>query len=220
MTNCYLLLQFKFQRPNGLVVRYNVTTLVTYLLASGNFFEPESRIEFSDGDLQRLDQQVKDIGLSFHSVFDAKRTPESKQQKKIANMRFERDALTGLERCCGELVVEMLHLIESQEVDMEMAEILLLTSLFPQFNDLCEQMSGTDPEYALQSIANYKIFLLGPPNRPTQDSQGLLQVCIDQFEMQQRIIKCRAEESSDSDDSDSDDSDSDSETGSSCSDSS
>lgn len=186
---------------------------------SGNFFEPETRLEFSDDDLQRLDMQVQDVGLSFDSVYDAKRIPESKQQKQISNMRFERDALTGLERCCGELVVEMVDLIENEDADMEMAEMLLLTSLFPQFADLCEQMSGTDPEYALQTVENFKIFLLGPPNRPTQDHSGLLQVCIGQFEMHQRAIKRSTHESTLDSDSGCDESDSD-DTGSSSSDSS
>lgn len=184
-------LVFPFTRPNGLVIRYNAETLAAYLLASGNFFEPETRIHFSDDDLQRLDKQVQTLGLEMDSVYDAKKKPDSYHAKHIKNMRFERDALTGLDRCCGEVVVEMLHLIEGEDVDLEIAEMLLLTSLFPQFADLCEQMQSADPEYAWQSIEHFKIFLLGPPNRPTscptQDQQGLLQICISQFEEQQSM---------------------------------
>ena len=122
--------------------------------------------------------------------------------------RFERDALAGLDRCCGEVVVEMLDLIESNDVDIEMAEILLLTSLFPQCTELFQQMQGTNPEYTSQSIKHFKAFLqgnecrsklrvcscfqfiyTGPPNRPTEDSQGLLQICLDHFEQQERMFK-------------------------------
>ena len=52
--------------------------------------------------------QVNEAGLSLESVFKAKNNPNSLQMK---TMRFERDALTGLERYCGEIVVEMLEIV-------------------------------------------------------------------------------------------------------------
>jgi hypothetical protein len=40
-------------------VLYNVDSLVDYFLATGDFSEPETRLEFSDRDLKALDQAVR-----------------------------------------------------------------------------------------------------------------------------------------------------------------
>jgi hypothetical protein len=60
---CVLFVQFEFTRTNGSVVVYNVETLVQYILATGDFSEPETRIPFSDEDLRRIDSEV-DIPVS------------------------------------------------------------------------------------------------------------------------------------------------------------
>jgi hypothetical protein len=49
---------FKFSRPNGTKVRFNIESLVDYLLASGDFNDPETRIPFSDTDLSEIDSIV------------------------------------------------------------------------------------------------------------------------------------------------------------------
>jgi len=50
---------FKFVRPNGTVVRFNIESLVDYLIASGDFNDPETRIPFSDADLTEIDAIVR-----------------------------------------------------------------------------------------------------------------------------------------------------------------
>jgi len=49
------------QLPGGdyVHVEYNLSSLIDYFLKSGDFVEPESRIEFTDEDLLRLDLQVR-----------------------------------------------------------------------------------------------------------------------------------------------------------------
>lgn len=49
---------FHFVRPNGTVVRFNIASLVDYLLASGDFTDPETRIPFSDENLAEIDEIV------------------------------------------------------------------------------------------------------------------------------------------------------------------
>lgn len=49
---------FKFSRPNGTKVQFNVDTLVDYLLTSGDFHDPETRLPFSDDDLREIDRIV------------------------------------------------------------------------------------------------------------------------------------------------------------------
>lgn len=55
---------FKFARPNGSIVRFNIESLVDYLLASGDFSDPETRIPFSDNDLTEIDAIVSSIRLA------------------------------------------------------------------------------------------------------------------------------------------------------------
>lgn len=49
---------FKFSRPNGTIVQFNVETLVDYLLTSGDFHDPETRLPFSDDNLREIDTIV------------------------------------------------------------------------------------------------------------------------------------------------------------------
>ena len=49
---------FKFIRSNGTCVLLNVDSLVDYMLATGDFTDPETRIPFSDHDLNAIDQLV------------------------------------------------------------------------------------------------------------------------------------------------------------------
>jgi hypothetical protein len=49
---------FKFARPNGTIVRFNIESLVDFLLSSGDFHDPETRIPFSDADLAEIDAIV------------------------------------------------------------------------------------------------------------------------------------------------------------------
>jgi hypothetical protein len=163
---------FQFTRPNGKVVQYNVKTLASYMLHTGNFCEPETRIAFSDDDLKRVDGMTSVIGLKIGSVLEAKRKPQ-----QFMDMHFRRDALLGLEGCCGELVVEMLQVIE-EESDFEEGEMRLLMSIFPLFGDLFRQIQAEDPEYAKQSLEHFTAFLNGPPNRRTEsfDEFGFLPI--------------------------------------------
>ena len=55
--------RFSYARPNGLIVEYSCESLADYLLCSGQFREPETRLPFSDSDLRRLDEQIRLLGL-------------------------------------------------------------------------------------------------------------------------------------------------------------
>ena len=87
---------YEFVRPNGTCSRFNVESLVDYLLATGDFTDPESRLPFSDDDLKKIDKAVDKAGLKKKSVYAAKTTPENITY--YADLSFRRDALLGLER--------------------------------------------------------------------------------------------------------------------------
>lgn len=83
---------------------------------------------------------------------------------------------TGLERCAGEFVTQMLDVVESD--DPEEGEIELIMNLFPSFSSVFDQIRTNDEEYAKQCMNHFKAYLRGPKNRPTEDTSGLLSVIL------------------------------------------
>lgn len=49
---------FTFIRPNGSSTRFNVESLIDYMLETGDFTDPSSRLSFSDDDLKMIDKIV------------------------------------------------------------------------------------------------------------------------------------------------------------------
>ena len=52
---------FKCIRSNGVVVAFNVDTLVEYMISTGDFSDPETRVNFSDTELAEIDALVSSI---------------------------------------------------------------------------------------------------------------------------------------------------------------
>lgn len=82
---------FFFIRPNGTVVAFNIDSLVDYLLFTGEFNDPETRIPFSDKDLMKIDTLAESFGLKRKSVYQAKLNAA----QLYADLHFRRDALLG-----------------------------------------------------------------------------------------------------------------------------
>ena len=107
---------------------FNVDSLADFMLATGEFFDPITRLPFSDDNLREIDLCVTRAGLQKGSVLAAKNNPQN-----YAESRFRRDALEGLERCAGEVVAEMLTLVETN--DPHLAQMQLLMASLPAFAD-------------------------------------------------------------------------------------
>ncbi|CAN0383290.1 unnamed protein product, partial [Ectocarpus sp. 12 AP-2014] len=84
---------YRFVRPNGIVVMYNLDSLVDYFISTGDFLEPETRLPFSDDQLRDIDGKARAAGLSKPSVLAAKRDPG-----RYAEQKFQQDALVGEKR--------------------------------------------------------------------------------------------------------------------------
>jgi len=158
-----------FSRPNGSTVAFNVDNLVDYMLSTGDFSDPETRLPFTDNDLRDIDALATKLGLQKQSTLDAKNTPQAFTESK-----FRRDALLGLERCAGEVVTDILNIIET--CDPDEAQMRLVLRELPMFADYYRQLRDADPDFALQCMAHWQQFLEGPPNRPNEDLYGLIEV--------------------------------------------
>jgi hypothetical protein len=184
---------FQYTRTNGVVVQFNVETLIDFLISSGDFTDPETRLPFNDEQLKAIDSVAKVNGLIRPSVYEAKNNLSFYSEKK-----FRRDALLGLERCAGEVITDMLNLIENADPDVAQMQLAMSGLLsffffffvvffflfccfsveFPSFVDYFRQIREVDSEYASKCIAHWKLFLVGPPNRPNDDEYGIMKVFI------------------------------------------
>lgn len=165
---------FKFFRPNGGVVAFNSDSLADFMISTGDFHDPETRIPFSDDNLREIDEicakssrRSKGAVKSRPSVLEAKRNPQA-----YAEARLHRDALEGLERCAGDVIADMLNVIETSDPDD--AQIRLVGHELPIFADLYRQLRDADPLYAHQCLEHWRSFIAGPPNNPNQDIYGLV----------------------------------------------
>ena len=178
---------------------FNIETLVDFILATGDFTDPETRLPFSDDDLLQIDVMAKKAGLNKQSVYETKQNPRA-----FDDLKFRRDALQvhdspvrshniyppltqlftlavpllrrqGLERCAGEVVTDMLTIIE--EFDPEEAQMRLVMQELPTFADYYRQLSDADPAFARQCMVHWKTFLVGPPNRPNEVGSTDRQPC-------------------------------------------
>lgn len=172
---------WKFVRPNGSVIQFNAETLVDYILATGDFTDPETRLPFSDKDLKEIDDVLKKAEIRKSSVLDAKKNPEM-----FSEFKFRRDALQGLERCAGEVIADILTIIETCEPDE--AQMRLIMRELPAFADYYRQLKEADSSYALQCMKHWSQFLVGPPNRPHEDVYGLIEIVLNFLSLCDTIV--------------------------------
>jgi hypothetical protein len=163
--------KFIFIRPNGSPVRYNVDSLIDYCVATGDFSEPESRLPFSFEDLARMDHEAKNHGLSKPSVVEAR-----KNASRYSEMQSNRDLVTGLDSCAGEVVSQIILLIESPSSVANQTK--LLSELLPELYDWIRQLMTADPAAGSHCLQQYMILMAGPPNRPIEDKSGLKDVVL------------------------------------------
>jgi hypothetical protein len=172
---------FVFER-DGFVGRFNVASLVDYLHATGNFVEPQTRLPFSDDDLERLDVMAAVQGLGRPSVKQAKEGIGGPGAGTSGERGPPRDdevdaPLEALDALCGDAVAAMLEAIETKPgagaASLEVVSSRLLLEVFPLFAGYFGQLAGASWPYAVQSVAHHKRRLAGPPNRPVQDLSGL-----------------------------------------------
>jgi len=160
---------FKFVRSNGFTVCFNIDSLVEYMLSTGDFSDPETRIPFTDSELKLIDETAKKKGFQKESVVDAKMNVD-----KYSELKFRRDALLALERCAGEVITDMLDIVENYEPDE--AQMQLVMREFPTFLDYFKQLRDADASYASTCNSHWRQFMQGPPNKPNVDEYGLIHV--------------------------------------------
>jgi hypothetical protein len=190
------------------VVRYNVKSLVEYLMASGDFTEPTARVPFSLAQIVELEDVARRAGvcevMEGSGLLSAWRDKD-KRGGRFHQQRTFHEMLIGADRCLGETVCDMRAAIECE--DLEEGHVRLVT-LFPQvtfeigwlfvvplfdrvspsplsfttsrqFIHGFAELQGADPAFARQCLIQYRHTIRGPPNKPTPERGGLLQAAMD-----------------------------------------
>lgn len=157
---------FIFKRGNS-IARIDAGALIDYILSTGDYCDPESRLPFDDCALRRLDQIGYRLGKP--SVLRARADLQAKFQER----EFLRDAMCGLERICGDSVTQMFELVEKvneREISLDDAHVHLLTYIVPEFQSNFSQLMEADKTYARHSAEQFGAFLRGPPNKPIRQT--------------------------------------------------
>uniref|UniRef100_I2CRL9 Uncharacterized protein n=1 Tax=Nannochloropsis gaditana (strain CCMP526) TaxID=1093141 RepID=I2CRL9_NANGC len=175
-------------KERACVVWYDVRALCSYLIATGNFVEPTSRRPIGAKDVEVLASKLLQLG---EKEMEEKLCSTFASSARATQWREQMDLLEGLDRCVGEVVTEMLRLVEgrSAATDGEFRLCMLL----PHFDHFFGQLIQADEAYAMQCIDQYIRVLSGPPTHPTPDAHGLLPACLSVLREKQKALKGQVE---------------------------
>ena len=158
---------FTFITPHGHDIKYNIESLVQYIDSSGDFRDPVSRYPFSSDDIMNIDQKINDNEDLTH-LPSLKNIRENSHQYCVQKQKKEE--CQNLEACLGELVVEMLDIIESPSMGPRTTEVaeMRMYALLSEFDAPFKLLKSIDIEQARQSLLTWLVFLRGPAKRPTK----------------------------------------------------
>lgn len=152
---------FSYSRGRDSTGAFDLHALVEYLVATGDFRDPETRVPFSDETLQALDAMAAEEGLTLPSAAKRSRGDEYSASKSRLV------AVTGVERLAHEHIAECLAELEREPFSASTAQVCaamlstcarpahqathLLTTqrvfqvdIFPQLANVLQQMASLD----------------------------------------------------------------------------
>ena len=99
---------FTYKRSAQSTGAFDLPTLVQYLVATGDFRDPETRVAFPDDVLKRLDESAVAAGLPSPSAARAAKAETYKDQDTTLM------AITGVERLAHDFLAESMELLEQE----------------------------------------------------------------------------------------------------------
>jgi hypothetical protein len=161
---------FEFCAPRGRTIVYNAQSISNYFLKTGCMLDPVCRVEWSKSDIDKLQSQLPEYETTYSVsglFFDI--TAKSVEMRKNIGIK---QSLLSLENCLGELVAEVLQIIEGKAA-ADSAE-LNISLLLSQFEIPFEEMKQIDLEYTYHIWSSWLTFLKGPKIKPTLNRANLL----------------------------------------------
>jgi hypothetical protein len=151
-----------FSAPNGKEINYNVQSIYQYFIKSGNLIDPVTRVEWCDEDIRKLESLM--IVQQPYSNLNLKSLIKTKKNETEV-MKSNKQNVLSLERCIGEIVSEILKIIEgkSSSENSDLNLMLLLSQIEIPF----EEMKANDIEYSYHVWSSWLTFIHGPRIKPT-----------------------------------------------------
>jgi hypothetical protein len=170
---------FEFSAPKGRTIVYNADSISKYFLFTGSLVDPVCRVEWSRSDVNRLQLALLEYKSEMHSE-SALFADIYLKTIELKNGLSLKQNLLSLEHCLGELVSELLKIIEGKS-DTESAELEILL-LLSQFEIPFAEMKKIDIEYSFHVWSSWILFLKGPKIKPTHDRENLLRTAVNLLE--------------------------------------
>jgi hypothetical protein len=150
--------------PSGACIHYNLSSFVQYLTVTRDFTDPVTRLPLQIDDLERIQLKILTSGLQLPNVL------ELYQQPKPVEAHSD---VRSIEACLGELITDMLKLIERRRPSRDDQEYRLLV-IFSEFEIPFHEFKSLNLEAAYHALASWISLLRGPPKKPTRDPSALL----------------------------------------------
>ena len=153
-----------FMAPNGKQIRYNPISISTWFISKGDTIDPVMKIDWSTNDLIDLESSLKLLGV----VFDGGLIEKIKSRRKeMEREKIKFDSLYSLETCLGELISEIMQIIEEQRGASTMVQEFNLYLCLSQFELPFSEMKELDIEFSYYMWSSWLTFLKGPQPKPT-----------------------------------------------------
>lgn len=159
----------------GNQTKYNIESLVNYLISTGDFRDPMCRLPLNFEDLSYIDFIATGLNLP-------KLTEAAMKIEYYENRRRSASEVCNLEACLGIIITEIMKIVESFG-SYENAENTM-TLLFSEFDIPFQELKRLNIDLAYQSWSSWISFLRGPKLRPTKENKGRLQLAIKYLEAQ------------------------------------
>lgn len=170
---------FTFVTPHGKEIKYNIESLVEYIASSGDFRDPVTRVPLSPDDILAIDEQIAADEACQH-LSSLKSIRENAHVYCIEKQKQEE--CQNLETCLGEMVVDMLEIIQNPTMGPKTSEAaeMRMCMLFSEFESPFQVLKSLNIEQARHSLLCWQVFLRGPAKKPTKPRgpPGILQTAL------------------------------------------
>ena len=179
-------IQYTHILPSNCVIRYNLPTLVEYLISSGDFRDPVSRTPLTSMQLEHLDELIHFHKLTLPSLVSRAGNSEYRMREQNNN------TTRGLEACISEIVVDIIKVIENPIYRSADRNSLELTCLFSEFEVPFQEFKNFNLEASYHALKSWEAFLIGPPKKPTSDPLKNMPVVLNFLRSMTRIAILQA----------------------------
>ena len=158
-------------------------SFLRYLHTTGDFIDPVTRLPLERDDIERIDIMKQKSNLtSFYpsmiELYDKKHNNNNNNNSNDkSNLIQRRQELQSMEACLGEIITDMLKLIEKKKLINEDLEYKMLV-IFSEFEAPFQAYKLQNLEGSYHALQSWISFIKGPSRKPTKNNSGLLHQAI------------------------------------------